>query len=162
MNWLKSDPKKQIFGADVWYVAVAMSDTAPSMSKRVLYLAYITAVAALDNGLGRVPQMGYNSWYMTSEHKYPYHTKLSSRMSHAILPNLVLSNLFVLHRYDWTCNMDEAQLKETVDAIVEHDLVSYGYTYFNLDDCWSKGRHPNGSQYADPAHFPSVCLLTTQ
>ena len=55
--------------------------------------------------------------------------------------------------------MDEAQLKETVDAIVEHDLVSYGYKYFNLDDCWSKGRHPNGTQYADPAHFPSVCGL---
>ena len=71
----------------------------------------------------------------------------------------VSRNLFVMYRYDWTCNMDEAQLKETVDAIVEHDLVSYGYNYFNLDDCWSKGRHPNGTQYADPAHFPSVCLV---
>eukprot|EP00041_Stephanoeca_diplocostata_P018083 m.375207 g.375207 ORF g.375207 m.375207 type:complete len:544 (+) comp20915_c0_seq2:152-1783(+) len=80
------------------------------------------SVLALDNGLGRVPAMGYNSWY------------------------------------DWTCNMDEKQLRDTVDAMVSEGFVELGYTYFNLDDCWSKGRYANGSQYADPAHFPSATL----
>ena len=26
------------------------------------------------------------------------------------------------------------------------------------DDCWAKGRHANGSLFADPAHFPSATL----
>lgn len=54
--------------------------------------------------LGRVPAMGYNSWY------------------------------------DWTCNMDEKQLRDTIDAMVSEGFVDLGYKYFNLDDCWSKGR----------------------
>jgi len=79
-------------------------------------------VAAINNGLGRVPQMGYNSWY------------------------------------DWQSNMKEDQLRKSVDAMVSQGLVDLGYTYFNLDDCWSKGRYANGSQFADPEYFPSGTL----
>ena len=35
--------------------------------------------------------------------------------------------------YDWTCNMDEKQLIQTVDAMVEKGLPELGYNYFNLD-----------------------------
>jgi len=96
------------------------------MASKLLLAAGLALAAplahGLENGLGRIPQMGYNSWY------------------------------------DWMSNMDEAQLRDTVDAMVEHGLVDLGYNYFNLDDCWSKGRHPNGSQFADPKHFPSSTL----
>jgi len=61
-----------------------------------------------------------------------------------------------MHRYnswyDWMSNMNETQLKWSVDAMVSNGLVDLGYIYFNLDDCWSSGRYPNGSQYDDILH----------
>jgi hypothetical protein len=38
----------------------------------------------------------------------------------------------------------------TVDAFVEKGFPTLGYNYFNLDDCWAKDRHPNGTLQADP------------
>ena len=42
-------------------------------------------------------------------------------------------------------------------GILGHDLDSFEYKQFNLDDCWSDDRHPQGNQYSDLAHFASVC-----
>eukprot|EP00054_Salpingoeca_dolichothecata_P014721 m.83605 g.83605 ORF g.83605 m.83605 type:complete len:192 (+) comp21131_c0_seq4:19-594(+) len=89
-----------------------------------LLASLIVSTAGLDNGLGRTPQMGYNSWY------------------------------------DVECSdmMTEAVLQETAAMMNTLGLVELGYNYFNLDDCWAKGRYPNGSLYADPATFPSRTL----
>ena len=41
------------------------------------------------------------------------------------------------------------------DAFVEAGFPKLGYEYFNLDDCWAKGRAADGTIKADPAVFPS-------
>jgi len=76
---------------------------------------------ALNNGLGKTPQMGYNSWY------------------------------------DVQCSadMNEIVMRRTADTFISRGLHSLGYTYLNLDDCWAKGRNPDGSVYADSQMFPS-------
>lgn len=74
----------------------------------------------LDNGLGRTPQMGWNSW-----------------------------NHF-------HCNINEAVLKETADAIVSSGLNKFGYKYVNVDDCWAKSRDSQGTVHPDPATFPDM------
>lgn len=35
----------------------------PEKMAAILLAIFLTCVAGLDNGLGRTPQMGYNSWY---------------------------------------------------------------------------------------------------
>ena len=60
--------------------------------------------------------------------------------------------------YDYGCNLDQAELELTVKAMQDEGLVALGYTYFNLDDCWAGGRHPNGSVYAQMPQFPSGTL----
>jgi len=90
----------------------------------VLLAGCCISVQALENGLARTPQMGYNSWY------------------------------------DLECSdsMNETALRQIADALVSTGLRDLGYQYLNLDDCWAKGRYPNGSVYADPAKFPSGTL----
>lgn len=87
----------------------------------VAVTCFVAPVRALDNGLARTPQMGYNSWY------------------------------------DLECSsaMNEEVLKTQVDAMIEKGLLGLGYNYFNLDDCWAKGRNDDGSVYADVSTFPS-------
>jgi alpha-galactosidase len=77
---------------------------------------------ALDNGLGRVPAMGYNSWY------------------------------------DLMGSLTETNLRQTVDAMVELNLPSLGYNYFNLDDDWAIARDSNGVLIADPSRFTGGSL----
>ena len=56
-------------------------------------------------------------------------------------------------------NLDESNLRDTVDAMIDHGLYDLGYKYFALDDDWSAGRYPNnGSQYAQESKFPSKTL----
>jgi alpha-galactosidase len=53
------------------------------------------------------------------------------------------------------CNISETLIRATADALVSSGLASMGYTYLNLDDCWAKGRFPNGTVFPDPVAFPS-------
>ena len=74
---------------------------------------------ALDNGLGRTPQMGWNAW-----------------------------NQF-------GCNINEQLVKDIADAMVSSGMKDAGYTYVNLDDCWSaRSRDAAGNLVPDPAKFP--------
>eukprot|EP00808_Paulinella_micropora_P030624 g21985.t1 len=78
------------------------------------------STAALNNGLGRTPQMGFNTW-----------------------------NKFA-------CNINETLIKQTAKALLSSGLVSAGYQYLNLDDCWmAPARDQQGSLYGDPTRFPS-------
>ena len=54
--------------------------------------------------------------------------------------------------------MNESTLRQIADAMVDTGLRDLGYNYLNLDDCWAKGRHANGTVFADPAKFPSSTL----
>ncbi|AQZ61851.1 Endo-1,4-beta-xylanase A precursor [[Actinomadura] parvosata subsp. kistnae] len=79
-----------------------------------------TPAAALDNGLARTPQMGWNDW-----------------------------NTFF-------CNVNESLIRQTADIMVSSGMAAAGYTYVNIDDCWStKSRNAAGDLVADPQKFPS-------
>lgn len=62
--------------------------------------------------------------------------------------------------YDLECSqaMNETTLRRIADAMVSKGLSRLGYNYLNLDDCWAKGRHENGTLYTDPATFASGTL----
>jgi alpha-galactosidase len=53
------------------------------------------------------------------------------------------------------CNIDEALIKATADALVSSGLRAAGYTYVNLDDCWHGTRDGDGNIQPDPVRFPS-------
>ncbi|GII77382.1 alpha-galactosidase [Sphaerisporangium rufum] len=77
-------------------------------------------VAALDNGLARTPQMGWNDW-----------------------------NSF-------GCNVNDGLVRQTADIMVSSGMKDAGYTYVNIDDCWStKSRNAAGDLVPDPQKFPN-------
>jgi len=53
------------------------------------------------------------------------------------------------------CNIDEALIRETADAIVASGLRDAGYEYVNLDDCWHGERDADGFIQPDAERFPS-------
>ena len=73
----------------------------------------------LNNGLGRTPQMGWNSW-----------------------------NHF-------RCNINEAIIRNTADALISWGLYQAGYKYVNIDDCWAKSRDSVGIIQPDDTTFPN-------
>src|SRR5262245_44174118 len=60
---------------------------------------------------------------------------------------------------DWNafgCDVSEKLIKETADFFVSSGLKDAGYTYVNIDDCWSlRERGADGKLVPDPAKFPS-------
>ncbi|XP_039115106.1 alpha-galactosidase 3 [Dioscorea cayenensis subsp. rotundata] len=56
----------------------------------------------------------------------------------------------------FACNINEAVIKETADALVSTGLADLGYNYVNIDDCWSSLlRNAEGELVPDPKTFPS-------
>jgi alpha-galactosidase len=54
------------------------------------------------------------------------------------------------------CRIDENLIRETADALVSSGMLSAGYRYLNIDDCWeAQQRDANGNLAADSARFPS-------
>jgi alpha-galactosidase len=54
------------------------------------------------------------------------------------------------------CDVSETLIKETADFFVATGLKDLGYTYVNIDDCWSlKERGEDGRLVPDPERFPS-------
>eukprot|EP01045_Picozoa_sp_COSAG04_P006086 COSAG04_NODE_294_length_17734_cov_15.211568_11_plen_181_part_00 len=88
---------------------------------------------AYDNGMGRRPPMGWNSWCTPGAGGSP--------------PSL--------------CNLAGAdpcssqQVREIVDAIKAEGLDQLGYRYVALDDCWSAAsRSTSGELQPDTRKFP--------
>ncbi|MQM13836.1 hypothetical protein Taro_046762, partial [Colocasia esculenta] len=56
----------------------------------------------------------------------------------------------------FACNINETVIKETADALTSSGLADLGYTYVNIDDCWSAPlRNPKGDLVPDHRTFPS-------
>jgi alpha-galactosidase len=59
---------------------------------------------------------------------------------------------------DWNafgCNVSQALVEQTAQAIVSSGLAAAGYQYVNIDDCWAlPDRDANGNLVANPAKFP--------
>jgi alpha-galactosidase len=85
-----------------------------------LALALVAEVAALNNGVAKLPVLGYNAW-----------------------------NAF-------QCNVDEALILQTAQAMVSTGLQAAGYKFINLDDCWAmKNRSAAGDLVPDPTKWPN-------
>jgi len=53
------------------------------------------------------------------------------------------------------CNVSEALVRDTADALATSGLREAGYDYVVIDDCWQVGRATDGTIQADPVRFPS-------
>jgi alpha-galactosidase len=53
------------------------------------------------------------------------------------------------------CNVNEALIRETADALVSSGMKDAGYLYINIDDCWHGQRDEQGFIQPDPKRFPS-------
>src|SRR2546423_11517 len=52
------------------------------------------------------------------------------------------------------CDVSEALIRETADAMVTSGMRDAGYKYVVIDDCWQVSRDASGSIVADPQRFP--------
>ena len=49
----------------------------------------------------------------------------------------------------------EAQVNDTMTAMTQNGLISLGYNYFTLDDCFAMRRDSQGVLFPDPTLFPN-------
>ncbi|MEO8909797.1 MAG: glycoside hydrolase family 27 protein [Gemmatimonadaceae bacterium] len=54
----------------------------------------------------------------------------------------------------FACNVSEALIRETADAMVTSGMRDAGYRYVVIDDCWQVSRDPSGTIVADAQRFP--------
>lgn len=88
----------------------------------------LTIVYSYDNGLGRVPPMGWFSW---SSFKCEVDCKSHPK-------SCINQNLY----------------QETADAMVTQGFLAAGYRYVNIDDCWSEKKRINQQMVPDHERFP--------
>jgi alpha-galactosidase len=56
----------------------------------------------------------------------------------------------------FACNITDAFVRGIADAMVSSGMKDAGYTYVNIDDCWSlAARDGSGMLQPDPVHFPN-------
>jgi alpha-galactosidase len=53
------------------------------------------------------------------------------------------------------CEIDEALIRRTADAMAANGMRDAGYVYVNIDDCWQGERDANGFLQPDGRRFPS-------
>ena len=53
------------------------------------------------------------------------------------------------------CDVNEALIMQTADAMVESGMKDAGYQYIVIDDCWHGERDSLGFIHPSPEHFPS-------
>jgi alpha-galactosidase len=53
------------------------------------------------------------------------------------------------------CNVSEALIRETADAMVASGMKDAGYQYIVIDDCWQVARDDHGNILPDQKRFPS-------
>ena len=52
------------------------------------------------------------------------------------------------------CNVSDALIRQTADALVSSGMRDAGYRYVVIDDCWQVSRDASGTIAADPKRFP--------
>ncbi len=55
----------------------------------------------------------------------------------------------------FACDVDEALIRKTADAMVSSGMREAGYQYVVIDDCWHGARDAHGDIQPDPKRFPS-------
>eukprot|EP01121_Diplochlamys_sp_Union-15-3_P002403 TRINITY_DN1209_c0_g1_i3.p1 TRINITY_DN1209_c0_g1~~TRINITY_DN1209_c0_g1_i3.p1 ORF type:complete len:199 (-),score=28.64 TRINITY_DN1209_c0_g1_i3:715-1311(-) len=97
----------------------------------LLVIVLTVAINCLDNGLGKTPAMGFNSWYALH--------------SHLTYPNYTWEKGFVL----------DQEIRNIAMWMKTNGFLDLGYEYINLDDCIMVGRDANGKLIPDPQAFPN-------
>ena len=122
-------------------------------------LASIGGAAALNNGLGRTPQMGWSAPPHILAPRTHTHTHSHTPPSPLTLPHpLVSASCVWWCRNSWNkfyCDIQEDLIRSTAETIVHSGLSAVGYNFINLDDCWQIDRNADGSIREDPSKFPS-------
>ncbi len=57
------------------------------------------------------------------------------------------------------CNVSDALIRATADAIASSGMKDAGYQYVVIDDCWQVSRKPDGTIVPDPKRFPDMKAL---
>jgi len=57
--------------------------------------------------------------------------------------------------FECAAELDEAKVRQMVDALVDSGMQTAGYTYINLDRCWGDDRDADGNLVLDTARLPS-------
>lgn len=96
--------------------------------KTVLWLALVAPVLVLENGLLRRPPMGWLAW-----ERFRCNTNCDEDPK-----NCISERLFM----------------EMADRLAQDGWRDLGYTYLNIDDCWSGGRDAQGYLVPDKKRFP--------
>jgi len=92
----------------------------------LLFVVGATVVQGLDNGAGKTPPLGWNTWKTCGD----------PTCGHDI------------------CN--EAEIKSVAQAMQDNGMQSLGWNYVNLDDCWALKRNETDDTLEwDPERFPS-------
>lgn len=98
---------------------------------------------AIDNGLGRLPPLAWNTW---------------CTVRFVFFFDFFLIFFLFFDFQDGPCGSDfcnEAEIVQIADAMVANGMRDLGYKYINLDDCWAGPRLPNGTITADSTRFPN-------
>ncbi|CEF62800.1 Glycoside hydrolase, clan GH-D family and Glycoside hydrolase, family 27 and Glycosyl hydrolase, family 13, all-beta domain and Aldolase-type TIM barrel domain and Glycoside hydrolase, superfamily domain-containing protein [Strongyloides ratti] len=96
----------------------------------LLFFIFILTINGLENGLARLPPMGWMSW-----------TKFYCETD--------------CERHPFSC-INENLYMDMADAMIEHGYKDVGYEYIHVDDCWTeKNRDSSGKLVADKIRFPS-------
>eukprot|EP01062_Namystynia_karyoxenos_P058313 TRINITY_DN49878_c0_g1_i1.p1 TRINITY_DN49878_c0_g1~~TRINITY_DN49878_c0_g1_i1.p1 ORF type:complete len:410 (+),score=114.46 TRINITY_DN49878_c0_g1_i1:77-1306(+) len=95
------------------------------MRKAAPVLALAAAAAGTDNGLGRRPPLGWNTWETCGD----------AQCTHD------------------ACT--EAEVKRNAQAMLDSGMHDLGWRYVNLDDCWAAPRAADGGLTWDAGRFPS-------
>ena len=86
---------------------------------------------------------------------------LSARQTPAGGPKIAWMDLARTPPMGWNswnrfqCDVSEALVKETADALVATGMKDAGYQYVVIDDCWQVERDAQGAIVPDPKRFPS-------
>lgn len=115
------------------------------------------AVNGLNNGLGRVPQMGYNRFVKLLVNTPDAHEMQSSvHLQHLCSLGYRLFVDALRSWYDVLMNPSDDLTRATAQAMVDTGLAAAGYKYVNLDDgVWATSRDANGNLATDPTTFPN-------
>ncbi|XP_029446289.1 alpha-N-acetylgalactosaminidase [Rhinatrema bivittatum] len=96
----------------------------------LLVTAHFAHVLALENGLMRVPPMGWMTW-----ERFRCNVDCTNNSKNCISERLIL---------------------DIADRLVKDGWRELGYNYVNIDDCWmAKERNKEGRLVPDPGRFPS-------
>lgn len=110
--------------------------------------ALAIAVSAVDNGLGRTPPMGWNSWNQ-------FQCNVNETVMMEIGTALFVALLFLRRAQPHPCENACVFASWRHARSVSSGLAKLGYVRLDVDDCWAYARSANGTIEPDPITFPS-------